>query len=801
MSFPVRRVAVVGAGTMGAQIAAHFANVGIPGFLLDQPPTELNPEEASRGLTLAAPPVRNRIVTEAFNRAKALKPSPFFTAAGAGLVTLGNTADHLPWLAEADWIIEAVVERLPVKREVLATIEAHRRPGALVSSNTSGLSIAAMSEGRSEEFRAHFLGTHFFNPPRYLHLLEVIPTPATRPEVIDAVSDFGRRTLGKGIVVCKDTPYFIGNRIGCFAMSTQLLAAREEGLTIDEVDAITGPPMLRPRSATFRLNDIVGIDLTLDVGENLYAAVPDDPHRAVFEPPDWVREMVRRGWRGEKSGQGFYRRIRGESGSEILTLDLDTWEYRPRQRVRFPSLDAVREVADPAERLRTLLASGDRAARYAWTVLSSTLVYAAERAEEIADDLARIDDAMRWGWNWELGPFEQWDALGIAEVARRLEAEGRPVPPVAPAALAAGGRFYRREEGSTAFFHFDGSWRRRDPEPGVLILRDLKGQGKTVASNPDASLVDLGDGVLCLEFHNKVNSMGPGVLEMTRRAVREVEQNWEALVIGNDGRMFSAGANLHLLLASAQEGDWEEIERTNQHFQDTLMAVKCCARPVVAAPFQQALGGGCEIVLQSARVQASAETYIGLVELGVGLIPAGGGCKEIVIRTQETCSPTDPHADRWRPLRAAWEMIGTAKVSTSAAEAREMGLLRDHDGISINPRRHLGDAKALALSLARAGYQPYRPRSDIYVLGESALARFKMELHLMRRAGYISEHDQRLGTALATVLCGGDLTSPRLVTEQYLLDLEREQFARLCGEPKTQDRIVHMLRTGKPLRN
>lgn len=801
MSHTIRRVAVIGAGTMGAQIAAHFANVGVPALLLDVAPRELTPAEQAKGLTLESPAVRNRLVREGLERAKALRPSPFFEPEVAERITIGNTSDDLPRLAEADWIIEAVVERMPVKREILAAVDRHRRPGTLVSSNTSGLSIAEMSEGRSDDFRAHFCGTHFFNPPRYLHLLEIIPTAETSPETVAAVSDLGSRLLGKGIVVCKDTPYFIGNRIGCFAMSIQVRTMREDGYSVDEVDAITGEAMLRPRSATLRLNDIVGLDLTIDVGENLAAALPDDPARDLFRAPDFVQEMVRRGWRGEKSGQGFYRRVRGKGGSEILTLDLDSWEYRPRERPRFDSIGAARKLAEPGERLRALVFGDDRAAQYAWKVLSATLVYAAEVAPETSDDIARIDDAMRWGWNWELGPFEQWDALGVADVVARLEAEGRAVPELARKALAAGGRFYRRERGHTEYLDYAGGWRSREPPPGVIFLPDLKAAGKTVEETEDASLIDLGDGALGLEFHTKVNSMGPGVLSMIRRGVERVERDFDALVIGNHGRMFSAGANLTLLLASAEAGDWDAIDASIRHFQGTLMAAKCCAKPVVAAIFAQTLGGGCELALQSARVQAAAETYIGLVELGVGLVPAGGGCKEMVIRTQEHLPAGDLKADRFTPLHRAFEFIGQAKVSTSAVEARAMGFLRDQDGISINPRLHLGDAKAAALAMARAGYVPYQPRTDIPVLGEAALARFKMEVHLYHRAGYISDHDRRLGNAVATVLAGGNVTGPRLVTEQYLLDLEREEFKSLCGEEKTRARIQHMLETGKPLRN
>ncbi len=796
---PIRKAAVIGAGTMGAQIAAHLANVGVPSVLLDIAPTELTDDEKAKGFALDSPPVRNRIVKAQFERMTKLKPSPFYLASNANLVTLGNTTDDMAKIADADWIIEAAIERPEVKKEVHAAIDRHRRPGSIVSSNTSGLGIAAMSAGCSDDYRAHFLGTHFFNPPRYMHLLEVIPTAETKPDVLAAISDFGARVLGKGIVRCKDTPYFIGNRIGCFAMSVQALTAHTDGYTIDEVDAITGPPMLRPRSATFRLNDIVGVDLIIDVAKNIYDALPNDEYREVFPAPEFIHEMVRRGLRGAKADAGFYKRIRGASGSEILTLNLKTFEYEPRQKVQFASLDAVKRIADPRERIKALLNADDRAAEYAWKVLSQTLVYAAERAEEISDDLVSIDNAMKWGWNWELGPFEQWDALGVENVVARLEREGRKVPKLARKVVEEGGCFFRRQEAAAGGRRHDGVFRESSIDPEVIDLRELKAAGKTVKSNPDASLVDVGDGVICLEFHNKLNTMGPGLLAMTREAVREVETNFDALIIGNHGQMFSAGANLTLLLANAQNKEWDEINAAGNGFQVSLMAVKCCAKPVVCAPFAQALGGGCEIVLHSRRVQASAELYLGLVELGVGLIPGAGGLKEMTIRSQEHIPP-DAEIDRWPFIQRVLQTVGMAKVSTSAPEARELGFLRDHDGISTNPRRLLFEAKHHALSL-RNGFQPYRPRNDIPVLGQAGLAKAKLELHIFQRSGYASEYDVHLATKVATVLCGGNLTAPRLVSEQYLLDLERENFISLLGEPKTHERIQHMLKTGKALRN
>ena len=796
----IRRAAVVGAGTMGAQIAAHLANVGLQVDLLDLPPADLTPAEAERGLSLTDPEVANRPVTEQFRRAMALKPSPLFVPSGAEQIRLGNTRDHLSRLAEADWVIEAVVERLPIKREVLAAIESHRRPGTLVSSNTSGLSITAMSEGRGPDFLAHFCGTHFFNPPRYLHLLELIPTAATDPAVVEFLSDFGSQVLGKGIVVCRDTPYFIGNRIGCFAHSYSLHAMMKLGYGVDEVDVITGEPMLRPKSATLRLADIVGLDLMVDVGRNLYDLVPDDPWREFFRPVDFLEKMVEKGWRGEKSGQGFYRRVRGAGGSEVLTLDLNSWEYGPRQRPRFESIGAARSQTSAAARLRTLINGSDRASEFAWKTLSETLVYAAEWAERISEDLPRIDNAMKWGWNWELGPFEQWDALGVAAVVERLEAEQRYVPELARNLARTGGSFYREDDGHHACFHVNG-WSPVPQTPGVMLVRDLKASGKTVHAGAEASLIDLGEGILGLELHTKVNVLSEGALEMLRRGLGELDRNWDGMVVGNQGRMFSAGANLAMLLASADAGDWDDIDHHIQVFQNTLMSVKYSRKPVVSAIFHQTLGGGCELALQSGRVQAAAETYIGLVELAVGLIPAGGGCTEMVLRSQEHLLPSDTTADRWSLLHRAFQNIGMAKTSTSGAEAREMGFLRPQDGISVNPRRHLLDARNAAVSLARGGYDHGCPRRDIVVLGEPALARFKLEVHMMHRAGYLTDHDRELGMALARILSGGDLSGPRMVSEQYLLDLEREEFKRLCGFEKTRDRIRHMLKTNRPLRN
>jgi 3-hydroxyacyl-CoA dehydrogenase len=803
----IRRAAVVGAGTMGAQLAAHLANCGIPSLLLDVVPTELTAEEATRGLTLADRAVRDRPARAGLERAKALKPSPFTLPENAAWITCGNIEDDAGRLAEADWVVEAVIENLEAKRQVHALIEQHLRPDALVSTNTSGLRIRDIAEGRGAEYRARFLGTHFFNPPRYMHLLELIPLAETRPEAAAALARFGDRTLGKGIVRCKDTPNFIGNRIGVFAMSQALRVMRSEGYTIEEVDLLAGPLLGRPRSGVFRLGDIVGIDIMVDVARNLYDLIPEDPWRDRHLLPEFVLELYRRGWLGEKSGQGFYKRVRGEGGrSEILTLDPETMEYRPRQRPQLPGLEQA-EALPLAERLPALAYRDDRVGRFIWRTLSELLLYAGHRAPEIADDLESIDNAMKWGFKWDLGPFEAWDALGVARSVERMAAEGQEIPPLVTDLLASGARSFYETAPAGERRVFDLAARALRPlevPPEILVLPDLKRQGRVVLENPEASLIDIGDEIACLEFHSKLNIMGPGTVQMLRAAVERVEAEFAGLVIGNHGPDFSAGANLVLILAAAAEGDWDEIHAATRAFQDAIMGLKYCARPVVAAPLGRTLGGGCEVCLGSAAIQASLETYIGLVETGVGVIPAGGGTKEMLIRSLEQVPP-GVTTDLYPFVHRAFETIGRAQTSSSAPEARAMGLLRDRDGISVHPRRHLHDARERVRQMADQGYAP--PRRDaiheptIPVLGESGLARFQLELHLLHRAGHLSEHDVKIGTKLAEILCGGRLSGHPRVSEQYLLDLEREAFVSLCGERKTQERIQHTLNTGRPLRN
>lgn len=794
----IRHAAIIGAGTMGAQIAAHLANAGIPSLLLDVTPTELTAEEQTKGLSLQSPEVRNRIVRVGFERMKALKPAPLFVPENANLITLGNMMDDMDRLREADWIIEAVVERIEVKQEVFAEIEKRRKSDSIVSTNTSGLSIAEMSEGRSDDFRSHFLGTHFFNPPRYMHLLEIIPEPDTAQNVLDTIADFGERVLGKGIVRAKDTPGFIANRLGAFALAHQMLTGYQERFTVDEVDAITSAPLLRPRSGTFRLADLIGLDLIIHILNHLHDSLPKAAYRETFRVPEFLRQIVQRGWLGEKSNSGFYQRVRSAEGSQIQRLDLFTYQYMPAQRPQLPSVEHVKKIKDPRERIRTFIKADDRAANFGWKVLSETLVYCAEHAREVADDLISIDNAMKWGWNWELGPFEIWDALGAGYVVDRLQREGRHVPDLAQRALMAGGSFFASEDHSRFMLHFDGTRRPIERDPTFIDLHALKQSGKTVRSNDEASLIDLGDGVICLEFHSKLNTIGLGTLEMLRVAVDDVKRGFEALVIGNQGEMFSAGANLNLFLDLAQQKKWNELDALMRNFQDTMMALKCCRKPAVIAPFAHTLGGACEMTLHSYRVQAYAELSIGLVEVGVGLIPGAGGLKEMAIRSQEEVG-SDPE-ERGQSFSRVLQNIALGKTSASAAEARRMRFLRAHDRISLNPRRLLYDAKQHTLEL-RKGFQQHSPRRDISALGKPGIEKAEEELQHLQRDGTLTEYDVHIARRAASVMCGGDVAAGTRVSEQDLLDLERQHFISLLGESKTHERIQHMLKTGKRLRN
>ncbi len=771
----IQKIAVLGAGTMGSRIAAHFANAGIQVRLLDLP---------SEGAD------RNRIATKGIEAAFAQKPTAFFTNAGMKLVEPGNFDDDSPRLNDCQWIIEAVTENLEVKRALWRKVELHRHADAILSTNTSGIRLAEIAADFPDDFRRHFLGTHFFNPPRYLHLLEVIPGPATDPEILSFVQYFAERMLGKGVVLCKDTPNFVANRIGSFFGAAIHRAMVEYDFSIEEVDALTGPLLGVPKSATFRLLDIVGLDVWHFVSKNLYDAAPEDPWREWFVAPPFMAQMVEKAWLGEKRGQGFYKRVGPDK--QIHVIDWKTLEYQPAKKPRFESVDATKSVADFGERLRTLIAGDDRVGRFLWSVLRSVFEYSAAMVGVIADRIVEIDRAMRWGYGHRLGPFELWDALGFETVTRRMQAEQCRLPGTISNMLLEGASSFYRAADKHSFprtEYFDvaqGVYAPLEERPGVIVLSDIKRARSRVAGNSGASLIDLGEGVLCLEFHSKMNAIGEDALQMVDYGVSLLESQFEAMVIANQGENFSVGANLVLLLMATQEGDFDGIGTMIHHFQQCMLKLKYAPRPVVAAAFSRALGGGCEVVLQSHRVQASAELYIGLVEVGVGLIPAAGGCKEMVLRFDD-------------PVKA-FELIGQAKVSGSAADARALGFLREQDAVSMNPEFLIDDAKKFALALS-AGYRRGAPRTDVVVGGDPAYAKMRLAAWSMHESGLISKHELAIGERLAYVLSGGRVAAGSVVTEQYLLDLEREMFLSLCAMSKSQDRIQHMLKTGKPLRN
>lgn len=759
---PIRTAAVLGAGTMGAQIAAHLANAGVPVLLLD--------------VTAAA-------AQEGLKRALGLKPDPFFTRDRVSLITTGGFDGDFDRLADVDWIVEAVIERLDVKRGLLERVDAIRRTGSIVSSNTSGIPISALAEGRSDDFRRHLLGTHFFNPPRYLRLVEVIPTPDTDRRVVDRISAFATERLGKGVVIAKDTPNFIANHIGLYGVFQTLRELESGDYTIEEIDAITGPALGRPKSATFRTMDIAGIDVVGHVARNLAEQLPDGVTRRAFALSPLMETLIERGWIGEKSGKGFYQR----QGADVLTLDPATLTYRAKQPVRLPSLEAVRSIDDPRERLRVLFTGPDKVGQFLRRTLGSLLLYSAEVTPSIAWSMDDVDCAMKWGFGWELGPFEIWDAIGIQTVLDQLQPSS--IPSLVENALAGGSHFRAPSA--------------EPPGAGPLILRRARDRGGVVRSNSGASLIDIGDDVLAIEFHSKMNAIGGDTIEMLKAGLKEAAANYSALVVCTDAVNFSAGANLMLVLLEAQEGNWDEIDLMVRTFQATTQAMRYSPVPVVVATAGLALGGGCELVLHANHVQAAAESYIGLVEVGVGLIPAGGGTKEMVRRAGQALSAShsaSAQGDVLPFVQTAFETIAFAKMSTSAPHARQLGYLTDGDGVTMNRDQLIGDARSVALTRARAGYTPPRPEL-IPVGGESVTAALKMGVHLAWRAGRISDHDALIGRTLAAIVGGGSLPHAARVSESYLLDLEREAFLKLCGERKTLERIQHTLKTGKPLRN
>jgi 3-hydroxyacyl-CoA dehydrogenase len=803
----IHKVAVLGAGTMGARIAAHFANAGVPIYLLDIVPPD------------ADGPARNKIAAAGLEAAKKSKPAAFFEPGLARLVTMGNFEDDLKRLSEVDWIIEAVVENLDIKRALLKKVEAIRKPGTIVSTNTSGLPVGKIAEGFSDDFRKSWLGTHFFNPPRYMRLLELIPTPETDRAAIDAVAHFSDVNLGKGIVFAKDTPNFIGNRVGTFSVLNVMRLMQETDLSIEDVDALTGDAVGWPKSATFRTIDLVGLDILGHVVGNMEKAGGQDGPLHPSPLPDFYKQMLEHKWLGDKTKGGFYKKVKGGDGKDDrLALDWKTLEYRPRRKPRFPALDMAKNIEDSGARLRMLLGleggpqKGDKAGAFLWSVLSDLWNYSANRVPEISDSIVEIDRAMRLGFNWKLGPFELWDAAGVEATVTRMKKEGHTVAANVEQLLAGGKKSWYLDDPKAASgrVYFDlraAKYEAVKVSAGVWSVEVAKKSNGVVKKNSGASLVDLGDGVACIEFHSKMNSLGGDIVSLISQTLKAngPGDGFDAFVITNDADNFSVGANVMLLLMSVQEEEWDEVDLAIRQFQGMTQAIKFSPKPVVVAPCGLCLGGGTEITLHAAARQPHAELYAGLVEVGVGLLPGGGGCKELLLRALDSAATIRPgrgeSIELMEAMKKAFETIATGKVATSAHEARGLGFLHESDVITMNRARVLTDAKARALELVRAGYEPPQPRTDIPAPGENVLAALRLGVHIMRQGEYISDHEVKIATKVAEVLCGGNVTSGTPVSEQYILDLEREAFKSLCGEPKTQERIQYTLKTGKTLRN
>ncbi|MEO7539428.1 MAG: 3-hydroxyacyl-CoA dehydrogenase/enoyl-CoA hydratase family protein [Pyrinomonadaceae bacterium] len=799
----ITKAAVLGAGTMGAGIAAHLSNAGVPTLLLDIAPTELTSDEEAKGLLLESPAVRNRVVNSLFDAAKKLRPTPFMLGDNSKLITTGNFADDMWRLKDCDLVIEAVVENVDIKHNIFAEVDKYRKPGAVIASNTSGIPIDSIAEPFSDDFKAHFLGIHFFNPPRYMKLVEIIPGKKTSGEVACQISGFLDQRLGKGVVPAKDRPNFIANRIGTFGMMATVHEMVAMGFTPTEIDQMTGKAIGHASSATFRTSDLVGLDVLAHVNNNLYPAIPDDEDREVFQLPEVISQMLEKKFLGDKTKGGFYKKTKNAEGkTEILELDLNTYEYRPQAKSKFASLDDAKQIDDLPKRLKTLVWGEDRVAEFLWKTVSRTLRYAANRIPEIADTIVEIDNAIKWGFGWEIGVFETWDAIGVAESVERMKTEGQAVPVIVEKMLASGvTSFYKNENGNRSFYDLvAGEYKPMPDRPGVIVLKSVKERTGVIKTTPGATLIDIGDGVACLEFHSKMNSIGGDTVSMMNFALDEVEKNFKGLVVGNQGGNFSAGANIMMLLLAAQEEEWDDIHMMVRALQKTVMRLRYSPRPVVTAPYGLTLGGGCEISMHGDKVRAAGETYMGQVEVGVGLIPAGCGTKEMTMRAMDAASKA-PDADPLAFLKKTFELLGMGKVATSGQEARAFGFLRDSDAISMNSDRLIADAKQEVLNLASAGYVQPVERTDILALGESAQAAMKLALHMMKRGGFISDHDELIGKKLAHVMSGGGLNQRTYVSEWHLIDLEREAFVSLCGERKTQDRIAAMLKTGKPLRN
>lgn len=808
MTGNIRKVAVLGSGVMGSRIACHFANIGVEVLLLDIVPKELLPAEEAKGLTLEHPLVRNRIVNASLDAAIKSNPAPLFSKSFAKSIQTGNFDDDMDKISQVDWVIEVVVERLEIKKSVFEKVEQFRKEGTLITSNTSGIPIHLMTEGRSDDFVAHFCGTHFFNPPRYLQLLEIIPTPQTKKEVVDFLVAFGDKMLGKTVVLCKDTPAFIGNRIGVYSMLALTHLVGQMDLSVEEVDKYTGPAMGHPKSATFRTADVVGLDTLVNVANGLVQNAPDDEAKEVFTLPDYIMKMTENKWLGEKTKKGFYEKVKKADGSsEILSLNLKTLDYGAQAKVKSSTLEATKLVDDIRKRMKVYEQGTDRAAELFRAMHYPLFEYVSNRVPEITNDFFRIDDAMRAGFGWEIGPFEVWDALGVRATIEKINAEPKRLPgqhgEVAQWVhdmLAAGYEsFYKVENGVRHYYDITSKSYKPIPGTEEIIVLDHIRETKTIWKNSGVSIIDLGDGIINCEFHTKMNTIGGDVIQGINKAVDLAEKDYRGLVISNDGKNFSAGANIGMIFMMAVEQDYDELNMAVRMFQNTSMRLRYSSIPVVVAPFQLTLGGGCEFAMHADFVQLHAETYMGLVEFGVGVIPGGGGSKEFALRASDEFKDDQITQNT---LKDKFLTVGQAKVSTSAVEAYELGYLQKGKyAITMNRSRLLADAKAKAIALADAGYVQPVSRNDIKVLGNQGLGIVYVGASSMQAGHYISEHDKKISEKLGWVMCGGDLSAPTEVSEQYLLDLERKAFLELCAERKTLERIQHMLTKGKPLRN
>lgn len=799
MSYSIKRAAVIGSGVMGSAIAAHLANVGISTIMLDIVPENLTDEEKAKGLTLKDHRVRNRMAIQNKQALKNQKPSPITSKESLQLIEVGNLEDDLDKLTNVDWIIEVVVEKLAVKKELLAKVEHYHREGTIISSNTSGISIEKMTQGLSKNFRKHFIGTHFFNPPRYMKLLEIIPTQETKKEVISFMKEFGENVLGKGVVEAKDTPNFIANRIGTYGLLTTVQEMLKNNYRIGEVDSVTGPMIGRPKSATFRTLDVVGLDTVINVANNIYEHVCEEEKKA-YEIPDFMLEMQKRGWLGSKSGQGFYLKKKEQTGSVIYELNPQTMAYEERRKLSSPAIETASQLKGPEKKIKALISDeNDRAGKLVWTITKKVLLYSAQQLDEVADHIVAIDQAMRWGFGWELGPFELWDVIGVKHSVERMKVEGEDIPDWVIDFIDAGNETFYKSKSRELYYYDQGEYVRIKSHPKIIDLNNIKNTKGIIKKNSGASLIDLGDGVACLEFNSPNNALGFDIMQMVNESIEIVNEQYTGLVIGNQGKNFSVGANLALMLMEAQDENYFELEMVIRMFQQMTMNIKYSEKPIVVAPFQMTLGGGAEVCLPASAIQASTETYIGLVEFGVGLIPGGGGTKELYLK-QLRNMPKGISVNLIDIASDVFEKVAMAKVSTSAAEARELGYLNNLDGISVHPDHLIYDAKQKVLSLANNGYKPPQ-REQIPVVGEPGYASMLLGAKMLHTGGYATDHDLKIAEKLAYVLSGGRIQEGTFIDEQVMLDLEREAFLSLIGEQLTQARMQHMLIKGKPLRN